>query len=634
MQGEWEIVGFDEQPQVQQPSFADQYAQAVTRQESAFNPRAVSPAGAQGLMQIMPATGREVAQRLGMQNFDPFDAEQNQIVGKAYLNQMYEQFQDPQLALAAYNAGPGRVQQAIKRAGTSDPQAVLQFLPAETQNYVPKVQGNLESNYGAPNMPQGDWEIVPDEYEVVQDVQPTNRARPKYIPTADVVDEPAQPPQEQGWGDYISGLGSQFVNSAGFNLVDNYANQYQKLPESVRNVAESVPIFGNAAKYLGSEDATTESIDAFKKKNPKASLAAALGGAITQPTSMVSSLPRAVGSSMLSGFGDRIDKTGDEQDLSKGALIDSIIGSGAYGVGKVAGKGIEAYKGWKGTGNLSPAEKLLAKRLSSVPDDTLGNAKQVLNDTTQPMFLPEALQTEDLFSQAKVIANSPQTKDLAQSAINARTELQPSRVNEVLDEIAPFSSPAEASGKLKDASQRLADSLFENRSIASKATYGPVYQRVPVVSEELAQDILSSPNAQSVAKTLRRSREFMNKADNDTEFLHAVKSGLQSRAKSVTDAGEARLLNSDADYIRSALNNNVSGLADADLMYSKLSQNIDDVTSDSLIGMAINKSDLNIGELGNKILSSKTDTGEIKKLISNLGEDGESLVLSAVRAEL
>lgn len=74
--------------------------------ESGFNPNAVSSAGAQGLGQIMPETGKG----LGLEN--PFDPQQNLDASARYLKQLLSQFNyDPKLALAAYNAGPGAVQQ-------------------------------------------------------------------------------------------------------------------------------------------------------------------------------------------------------------------------------------------------------------------------------------------------------------------------------------------------------------------------------------------------------------------------------------------------------------------------------------------------------------------------------------------
>lgn len=99
---------------------------ALVQQESAWNPRAVSPAGAQGLTQLMPGTAR----MLGVA--DPFDPAANLDGGARFLSQMLKEFNgDTSLALAAYNAGPG----AVRRYKGIPPFT-------ETQNYVRTILGS------------------------------------------------------------------------------------------------------------------------------------------------------------------------------------------------------------------------------------------------------------------------------------------------------------------------------------------------------------------------------------------------------------------------------------------------------------------------------------------------------------
>jgi soluble lytic murein transglycosylase-like protein len=106
---------------------------AIARAESAFNPDAISHAGAQGLMQLMPAIQRH----FGV--VDPFDPEQSVIAAEKLLKEELERFSSVPLALAAYNSGSPRIKNALRMAIIPSWEKVSLHLPKETREYVPKV---------------------------------------------------------------------------------------------------------------------------------------------------------------------------------------------------------------------------------------------------------------------------------------------------------------------------------------------------------------------------------------------------------------------------------------------------------------------------------------------------------------
>ena len=117
---------------------------AVIRQESGFRPNARSPVGALGLMQIMPATGRQIAQELQDSTSDPnptlLDPSRNIRYGAHYLRQMLNRLQDnPVLATAAYNAGPGKAAQWLPSVATPADLWIETIPYRETRAYVQRV---------------------------------------------------------------------------------------------------------------------------------------------------------------------------------------------------------------------------------------------------------------------------------------------------------------------------------------------------------------------------------------------------------------------------------------------------------------------------------------------------------------
>lgn len=121
---------------------------AMVKQESGGKPKARSNKGASGLMQILPSTAKEIASELGVEDYDLEDPLTSLIFGKHYIQKMYQEFNDPRLALAAYNAGPGKVKQWIKRWGR-DWSTISRGLAntnqfSETRNYVRNIVNNAK----------------------------------------------------------------------------------------------------------------------------------------------------------------------------------------------------------------------------------------------------------------------------------------------------------------------------------------------------------------------------------------------------------------------------------------------------------------------------------------------------------
>ena len=134
----------------------EHWIRAVLRAESAGDLRAVSSAGAMGLMQVMPDTWAGLRIRYGLGR-DPYDPRDNILAGTAYLREMFDRYGNVSAMLAAYNAGPGRYDEYL---------ATDRTLPAETRAYVaalaPILGGAAPSDASLqPPAPPPDWREAP-----------------------------------------------------------------------------------------------------------------------------------------------------------------------------------------------------------------------------------------------------------------------------------------------------------------------------------------------------------------------------------------------------------------------------------------------------------------------------------------
>jgi soluble lytic murein transglycosylase len=157
-QGYWQSIMTAARRQGVDPYFVA----AIIREESQFRTDALSPAGARGVMQVMPATGEWIARLTGLRDFDRaklFEADTNISVGTWYLAHLMKRFKgDLVLVSAAYNAGPEAVAGWIEKSGTAaeEKDAFVERIPfMETRGYVKKVLRNYAEYrriYGTPEL--------------------------------------------------------------------------------------------------------------------------------------------------------------------------------------------------------------------------------------------------------------------------------------------------------------------------------------------------------------------------------------------------------------------------------------------------------------------------------------------------
>jgi soluble lytic murein transglycosylase len=177
------------------PSWINQYAQkgnldpafltAVILEESRFDPQAVSPAGARGLMQVLPATANQIVQRVRVDGYSDtllFDPETNLRLGSWYLSSLLQEFKGKEIwALAAYNAGPHMAREWLAKNPAAPEDEFVENIPyTETKNYVIRVLSSAQVYrmlYGtSPNPENSDRPVTT---ELPDRAQPDNSSVPQ-----------------------------------------------------------------------------------------------------------------------------------------------------------------------------------------------------------------------------------------------------------------------------------------------------------------------------------------------------------------------------------------------------------------------------------------------------------------------
>lgn len=139
-----DVLGHEAESHRLDPAFSS----GLIRQESTFDPEAVSGAGARGLMQVMPEVGRQLSRRLRWPLWDPvllFQPDVSLELGHYHLGNLFDRYHDEAKVLIAYNAGGNKIAAWRTRKGTEDPEVFIERIPyIETRDYVRIVLRNAE----------------------------------------------------------------------------------------------------------------------------------------------------------------------------------------------------------------------------------------------------------------------------------------------------------------------------------------------------------------------------------------------------------------------------------------------------------------------------------------------------------
>ena len=342
-------------------------ALAVAEQESRFNPQARSPAGAIGLMQLMPGT----AASLGV---DPHVPEQNIAGGTRYLKEQLDRFGSQELALAAYNGGPAR----LASVGND-----ISRMPEQTRAYVPEVQARMSKYAQAPTDPFADLDAA---YIGKFGAQQAPAAGPTTAPADPFSDLDAayavkfsQPQQAEPTGQpkvanplsvgqtmYTAGLRSlpsyfgNALTAAGKFPVDMWTGAQQRFNEAAAQSPGSffAPLRETArrrAQEIEAQTTADRDINQALLNKPGGALGYLAGMAPSlAATSMVpgaNTLPGAAGLGTILGF---LQPTAEGESAAKNALTSGMWNMAAQGLSNILGSyGREA--GMAGSGEaVSP----------------------------------------------------------------------------------------------------------------------------------------------------------------------------------------------------------------------------------------------------------------------------------------
>ncbi len=412
-------------------------------QESGGNQSAVSPKGAIGVAQVMPGTAPEAAALAGL----PFDesaykgdADYNRKLGQAYLRKQQDTFGDTRLALAAYNAGPGKVAQTLEKVG--DPRngqvswdKFMDAMPEETRNYVRKINGTWSVKDGA-----------------VQDVKEGGRIAASGI--------------KSGLGSIPQGLSAGLKSASDWG---SYAEDKLGIPgvPGLQDLPAPTELLKEATDYLF-KPREYEVPQTEEGKGAARILGSAIAGAVS-PGSLATNLSLGTAAGIGSEVGAKAGQQFGPNGEQIGAVVGSLAGGLAPGVlekaGSIGGKFIGA----------NPKGRLASDALDGVSDLQLQIAKErMIQAREQGVNLTLAQATPDQTGIDEL--QDLLVKTRAGGPLAAQLRAQPGEIANA-SEAALKTLPGQAKGtqEIANQSQKAADEalqvLRQERTAATKPLY-------------------------------------------------------------------------------------------------------------------------------------------------------------------
>ncbi len=417
--------------------------------------------------------------------------------------------------------------------------------------------------------------------------------------------------------------------------------------------------------YTARQKQYDEQFNKVRQEHPVASIGGEIIGAVKSPLSTVKLVQEANALNKIGKLGNVARTTANQGLLGsiygfgageEGKKLQSTLLGGAIGAGgnvvleagtgaisklaqtetamnalnKLSGKtGAVGKLPNKSQAILTPEELMLMKSVKNVDDATLLKGLSTLEESQQlksPLLLQEAVDTPELYQQAKSLGNTTAGRDTIQTALNARSDATPDRLNSIYDLISPERDVLTATQTARDAAEKIVSAQDKARSAVVNPLFEKAFQKAPLDTEQMA-NLFQNP---IVAKEAKRATDLLsiehpNLPITDSRTVQKVLSNIGGKIQEAKRSGDTELAR-DYTTIKKAFETELETV-NPDLLlarkaYADISkQGFNGIDRDQLLVIK-DLGDEKISEAGAKIF--KLQPEQIVKLKSNFKDNPEA----------